>query len=88
LPGCSIEQVDRIALELTERPNVGGKVGRRILTKICTEFDDHTMVQAAINRCRRLSPDCSQNCPCQLPRPGFGSQQQPKRSIEEVVETP
>ena len=28
-----------------------------------------------------------QNCPCQLPKPGLQSQQQPSRSIEEVIET-
>ena len=28
---------------------------------------------------------CPQNCPCQLPRPGIRSHQQPSRLIEEVM---
>src|SRR5262245_37974915 len=30
--------------------------------------------------------DCPWNCPCQRPKVGFRSQQQPSRSIEEVIE--
>ena len=29
---------------------------------------------------------CPQNCPCQFPRPGIRSHQQPSRLIEEVIE--
>ena len=36
-------------------------------------------------RCDRPSGDCPCNCPCQLPKPGFRSQQQPNRAIEEVM---
>lgn len=36
----------------------------------------------AINRRRR----CPRNCPCQLPKLGLGSQQQPNRWIEELIE--
>ena len=34
-----------------------------------------------------MPTDCPQDCPCQLPKPGFRSQQQPTRSIEELAET-
>jgi hypothetical protein len=37
----------------------------------------------AINCCR----DCPHNCPCQLPKRNLQSQQQPIRSIQEVIET-
>ena len=36
---------------------------------------------------RRRRKDCPQDCPCELPKPGLRSQQQPSRWIEEVIET-
>jgi hypothetical protein len=32
------------------------------------------------------APDCPHDCPCELPKQGIQSQQEPNRPIEEVVE--
>jgi hypothetical protein len=44
-----------------------------------------------VNICHKWTPvasrECPWNCPCEPPKQGFQSQQEPNRTIEEVVET-
>jgi hypothetical protein len=48
-----------------------------------TTYDADTVEQ---DRGDQPLQDCPQNCPCERPKPGLQSQQQPNRSIEEVIE--